>query len=557
MSIRIPIGGEFFDDIIESGSYYVDKTALIYDLIQDANSKVSLFTRPRRFGKTLMMTMLQNFFDINRSSAALFQNLEIFRHKELCDEWMNQYPVLFISLKDISGLDFNDAYGMLQVVIADTCKKHSSLEYDEKVQPSDAELFHKLIFETANQKELQNSLKTIMRMMYAVYGKPVILLIDEYDVPLAKAHSHGYYDQMLPVIRAILSTALKSNDYLKISVITGCLRIAKESIFTGVNNFKSYSILDKKFSTYFGFTEDEVMKLLEAAGLPEHMETIRSWYDGYVFGNTKVFCPWDVVNYVSDAMYDPTIKPKNYWKNTSSNEILLTFVNRTDFDVRYKFETLMNSGRIQQKISDELTYDTLHDSEENLWSVLLMTGYLTKADPMEDEETVSLKIPNEEISRIFEDTVFRFFKGKHSRTKQKELMEALWEGDAKKASELMTDILFETISYHDYHENYYHAFLTGIIYGAGCDVSSNQENGLGRTDITVREAAMRRAMILEAKKSDREEYMEKDCQEGIKQILDKQYLRGFPGFKKVVCYGIAFYQKQALILKLEEASGQI
>ena len=342
MSIRIPIGGEFFDDIIESGSYYVDKTALIYDLIQDANSKVSLFTRPRRFGKTLMMTMLQNFFDINRSSAALFQNLEIFRHKELCDEWMNQYPVLFISLKDISGLDFNDAYGMLQVVIADTCKKHSSLEYDEKVQPSDAELFHKLIFETANQKELQNSLKTIMRMMYAVYGKPVILLIDEYDVPLAKAHSHGYYDQMLPVIRAILSTALKSNDYLKISVITGCLRIAKESIFTGVNNFKSYSILDKKFSTYFGFTEDEVMKLLEAAGLPEHMETIRSWYDGYVFGNTKVFCHWDVVNYVSDAMYDPTIKPKNYWKNTSSNEILLTFVNRTDFDVRYKFETLMN-----------------------------------------------------------------------------------------------------------------------------------------------------------------------------------------------------------------------
>ena len=544
-------GGEFFDEIRENGSYYVDKTNLIYELIQETNSKVSLFTRPRRFGKTLMMSMLQCFFDINRSSKALFDGLDISKHQQLCSEWMNQYPTLFVTLKDVDGASFGSAYEMLQNTIADLCKKYATLEYEENVLPADAEIFHRLMYKTADQAEIQNALRTIMRMMSAVYKKPVILLIDEYDVPLAKAHSNGYYRQMLEIIRSLLGTALKSNDYLKFSVVTCCLRIAKESIFTGVNNFKSYSVLDRKFSTYFGFTEAEVEKLLEAVSLHEHMETIRSWYDGYVFGQSKVFCPWDVVNYVADAIYDPSIKPKNYWKNTSSNDILLTFVNHTDFDVRYKFEILLNDGSIRQTISDELTYESLYESEENLWSVLLMTGYITKADPSDDEETISLKIPNMEISRIFEDTVAKYFKQTHNRTKQKELMDALWNGNCKKASDLMTDILFETISYHDYHENYYHAFLTGIIYGAGYDVSSNQENGLGRTDITVREASKRRGMILEAKKSDRPENMEKDCLDGKQQIIDKQYLRGFIGFQKVICYGIAFFQKQALIRKLE------
>ena len=312
----------------------------------------------------------------------------------------------------------------------------------------------------------------------------------------------------------------------------------------------SYSVLDERFSSFFGFTQEELDQLLTITGLNEKMEVIRDWYDGYVFGNTPVYCPWDVVSYVSALLEIRTAKPKNYWKNTSSNGILLTFVKRTDFDVSDKFETLLNSGTIRQTISDELTYDTLHESEENLWSVLLMTGYLTKVDPDAEGDTVELTIPNVEISNIFEETVVRFFKDSLDRSKQKELMDALWNGDEETASKRMTDLLFDTISFHDYHENYYHAFLTGIISGLGYAVKSNQENGLGRSDIDVREKRRKRGMILEAKKSDRESDMQKDALAGKQQIVDKQYLRGFPGFESVMCYGISFFRKKALVKKL-------
>ena len=312
----------------------------------------------------------------------------------------------------------------------------------------------------------------------------------------------------------------------------------------------SYSVLDERFSSFFGFTQEELDQLLTITGLNEKMEVIRDWYDGYVFGNTPVYCPWDVVSYVSALLEIRTAKPKNYWKNTSSNGILLTFVKRTDFDVSDKFETLLNSGTIRQTISDELTYDTLHESEENLWSVLLMTGYLTKVDPDAEGDTVELTIPNVEISNIFEETVVRFFKDSLDRSKQKELMDALWNGDEETASKRMTDLLFDTISFHDYHENYYHAFLTGIISGLGYAVKSNQENGLGRSDIDVREKRRKRGMILEAKKSDRESDMQKDALAGKQQIVDRQYLRGFPGFESVMCYGISFFRKKALVKKL-------
>ncbi len=554
--MKIPVGKEYFDEIRRDHAYYVDKTELLYQLVEETSNEVTLFTRPRRFGKTLMMSMMECFFSIQKGdSHDLFEGLDIMEHKEFCEEWMNQYPVLFVTLKGVEALSFEEAYKTLLVKLADLCRKHRYLADSDKVDAEDIKIFQELAEMNGNLAVVKNSLKTLMRMMASHFGKPVILLIDEYDVPLAKAselstEASGVYQKMLDVIRGMFDAALKTNEYLKFAVITGCLKIAKESIFTGTNNFMSYSVLDERFSRFFGFTRDEVNKLLTDTGLPDKQEVIRAWYDGYVFGNTPVYCPWDVVSYVSALLDTPTARPKNYWKNTSSNGILLTFVKRADFDVSDKFETLLNGGTIHQTISDELTYDTLHESEENLWSVLLMTGYLTKADSEAQGDTVELIIPNEEISNIFEETVVRFFRDTLDRSKQKELMDALWNGDEETASRRMTDLLFDTISYHDYHENYYHAFLTGIISGLGYAVKSNQENGLGRSDIDVREKRRKRGMILEAKKSDREEDMPKDAMEGRRQIVEKQYLRGFPGYESVMAYGISFFEKKALVKKL-------
>ncbi len=556
--MKIPVGKEFFDEIRHDKSYYVDKTELIYDLLNSTDNKVTLFTRPRRFGKTLMMSMMENFFSIQKvDSRDVFEGLNIMKHEAFCAEWMNQYPVLFLTFKGVEALSFDEAYKTLMVKLSELCISHRGLQNDQHVAGEDISTFQKLMEKKAELAEIKDSLKTIMRMMCAVYEKPVILLIDEYDVPLAKAselntEENQYYAKMLDVIRGMFDAALKGNEFLKFAVVTGCLRIAKESIFTGTNNFMSYSVLDDGFSEYFGFTQDEVDRMLEEADREERAEDIRSWYDGYVFGNTSVYCPWDVTSYVADLLRNRNAKLKNYWKNTSHNGILLTFVERTEFDVSDKFETLLNGGTILQTISDELTYDTLHESEENLWSVLLMTGYLSKTDPNVGGDTVELKIPNTEISNIFEETVVKRFNNVLAldRSKQKGLMKALWDGDENTASTMMTDILFETISYHDYHENYYHAFLTGIISGLGYAVKSNQENGLGRSDIDVREKRRKRGMLLEAKKSEKEEDMEKDALEGRQQILDKEYLRGFSGFDSVVCYGISFFQKKALVIKL-------
>ncbi|MBR2528335.1 MAG: AAA family ATPase [Blautia sp.] len=557
--MKIPVGKESFDEIRRDKSYYVDKTELIYDLLNSTDNKVTLFTRPRRFGKTLMMSMLDSFFSIRKAdSHDVFEGLNIMKHEAFCTEWMNQYPVLFMTFKGVEALSFDEAYKTLQVKLSELCIVHRDLLNDPNTAEVDKSTFQRLMEKQADLAEIKDSLKMIMRMMYTMYEKPVVLLIDEYDVPLAKASEQNtegnqYYAKMLDVIRGIFDAALKGNEFLKFAVVTGCLRIAKESIFTGTNNFKSYTVLDDGFSGYFGFTQDEVDRMLEVAKQEERAEEIRSWYDGYIFGSTSVYCPWDVTNCVADLLTDKKARLKNYWKNTSHNGILLTFVKRTDFDVSDKFEALLNGGTIVQTISDELTYDTLHESEENLWNVLLMTGYLTKADPEAEGDTVGLRIPNMEIANIFEETVVKRFSDALAldRSKQKELMKALWDGDEDTASRMMTDILFETISYHDYHENYYHAFMTGIISGLGYAVKSNQENGLGRSDIDVREKNRKRGMLLETKKSEKEEDMEKDALEGRQQIIAKEYLRGFYGFDSVICYGISFFRKKALVKKLE------
>ena len=552
MDFKVGVGKSDFAALRESGNYYVDKTELIYELVNDTDNEVTLFTRPRRFGKTLMMSMIENFFSIRKESARIFEGLAITEHEDFCKEWMNQYPVLFISFKDAEADEFDVAYAKLKTVIADVCKGISDISLGEKVNPFDVEVFNRLQAQTGTDADIQNSLKMIMRMMNAVYGKKVILLIDEYDVPLAKASEkdtskNGYYSKMLDVIKGIMSTALKDNVFLQFAVITGCLRIAKESIFTGTNNFASYSVLDEDFSDYFGFSGDEVDAILEAADRTDKAEIIKEWYDGYIFGNSYVYCPWDVINYLSALKKRKDAKPKNYWKNTSHNGILLTFVKRTDFDVADKFETLLNGGMIKQAISDELTYDTLHSSEDNLWSVLLMTGYITKADPEEDDDTVSLKIPNKEISSIFEDTVVKYFNETINTAVVGELINTLWNGDEKRATEIVSELLWNTISFNDYHEDYYHAFLAGVFVGRGYSVESNKEKGLGRPDILLKDRKNRRAMIIEAKKSDKESVLDKDCDKAIKQIIDEKYAEGIDGYEQILCYGVAFFQKQAKV----------
>lgn len=420
--------------------------------------------------------------------------------------------------------------------------------------PADVQIFERLMFNRASDAEVQNSLKTIMRMMHAIYGKKVILLIDEYDVPLAKASekntkTNNYYSSMLDIIKGMMSCALKDNEFLEFAVITGCLRIAKESIFTGANNFASYSVLDEDFSEYFGFSEDEVKEILTAADRNDKAAIIKEWYDGYVFGDNFLYCPWDVMNYISALKKRENAKPKNYWKFTSHNGILSAFVERTDFDVTEKFETLLNGGTITQSISDELTYDTLHASEDNLWSVLLMTGYITKAKPGEEGEAVSLKIPNKEIASIFEDTVILYFKNTADTSKLHNLIQAFWKGDEEKATTLISELLWNTISYNDYHEDYYHAFLAGIFTGRGYNVESNKENGLGRPDILLKDKRNRRAIIIEAKKSKKASDMDRDCDKAIEQISTEKYAEGLNGYTLVYCYGISFFQKQAKVKK--------
>ena len=553
MAIRIAVGDESFDEIRKAGLYYVDKTELLYDLVGRTDNKVTLFTRPRRFGKTLNMSMMESFFDINRDSKAVFEGLDITKHEEFCSTWMNQYPVLFISFKDVDGLDFERAYDKLKFVLADCCKKMTMLGEVNNTDSDDRAIFARLKARTATGAEVQNALKTIMRMMNAVYGKPVILLIDEYDVPLAKASEKNtpenrYYEQMLDVVRGLMSFSLKTNEYLKFAVVTGCLRIAKESIFTGTNNFVSYSVLDEEFSEYFGFTQQEVDQLLTDADCSRQAPIVKEWYDGYLFGDTSVYCPWDVVNYVSRLLRKGVKEPKNYWLHTSSNSIIQEFAGR--YEVTNKFETLMNGGTVTETISDQLTYDHLHESEQNLWSILLMTGYLTKADPREKGDTVLLKIPNAEIAEVFQESVASLFKETLDLSRQKALMEALWSGEEETASRMMSDLLWDTISYMDYHENYYHAFLAGLFVGRGYETESNKEAGLGRPDLQLFDRRNRRVMIIEIKRSGSKEEMAENCEKALEQIRERGYAEGIdPGYETVLCYGISFYRKTALVKK--------
>lgn len=545
------VGNENFDEFIKENGYYVDKTELLYELAEKTRNKVTLFTRPRRFGKTLTMSMMESFFDINRDSREVFRGLNILNHPEFCAKWMNQYPVLFLSFKDVEGLDFEGAYGMLKDTLASVCKRYVYLRDSEKALEEDKEIFNRLISQKAKPEEIKTSLTTIMRMMNAVHGRPVILLVDEYDVPLAKAEAakcKEFYRRMLDIVRGLMSTALKTNEYLKFAVITGCLRISKESIFTGVNNFACYSVLNRRFSQYFGFTREEVAEMLDYAGLDEKSGIITEWYDGYIFGNSEVFCPWDVVSYLASVIDGEEEEPQNFWANTSGNIILDDFINHPEIDVFDKFETLLNGGIISEEILQELTYDHLGESEKNLWSILLMTGYVSKADKNSRKGKIKLKIPNAEIAEIFRDAVVARFNRTLDASKVKEFITTMWNKDENGASISLTDILWNSISYFDYGEEYYHGILNGLFTSRGYTVDSNDEAGLGRLDLRVRDRANRRILLLEFKRSKKEAELDKDCDVAIGQMIKNGYARIMPeGYEQQVVYGIAFFGKKAKV----------
>ena len=548
----IVVGNDIYDEFIRDNGYYVDKTELIYDLAAKTRNKVTLFTRPRRFGKTLTLSMIESFFDISRDSSDVFAERKItLDHPDFCREWMNQYPVLSLTLKDVEGRSFQLAYGKLKAVLADVCKKHEALADSPKVNPADALIFRKLMFQTAEEAEVQNALKTIMRMMTSVYGRPVILLIDEYDVPLAKAEetkNRDYYRQMLDVIRGMMSISMKTNEYLKFAVVSGCLRISKESIFTGVNNFACYSVMSRKFSQYFGFTRDEITGMLDSFGMADKLDLIQKWYDGYIFGNTEVFCPWDVASYLSAVIDDEEEEPRNYWADTSSNSILDEFVNHSKIDASEKFEVLLNGGSITEDISEELTYDHIADSEKNLWSVLLMTGYVSKADKTAGKGKTKLRIPNAEIADLFRNAVVARFENTLDAGDVDAFLAAMWNKDEQTASEMLTKILWNSISYFDYGEEYYHGMLNGIFTSRGYAPDSNDEAGLGRLDLRVRDRRNRRFLLLEFKRSGKEEDLDADCDEAIAQIFKKGYDKAMPeGYEQQLIYGIAFYAKSAKV----------
>ena len=497
--IKIPIGRSGFADIRENGYYYIDKSGLIRELLRTDGRQVTLITRPRRFGKTLGMSMLSEFFDIRKDSRELFEGLSIAGEKSLCEKWMNRYPVIFLSFKSVDGLDFAKAYEKLAAVFSDLYKDHLYLMDSKKLDPFSRETFCQVASQKTTQGLLENSLLNLTRMMQAHYGKPVILLMDEYDVPLAKAGDNGYYREMLDVMKGIMQ-AVKDNGALKFAVITGCLRIAKESIFTGTNNFVPDTISGTRLHEYFGFTQEEVNQLLRDTGLTDDTEVIKEWYDGYHFGDFDVYCPWDVMNHVERLMLDPGAKPAGYWKNSSDNGIIRSFIDVAGDTITKKLETLLSGGYVVEKVEEDLTYQDLLSSEANLWSMLYLTGYLT---PVREERL---------------------------------------------QSPLPEDCVAPGIPNREIREDFYHAFFAGIFAGAGYAVESNREHGEGRSDIVVQDYSGDHAAVFEIKYAGSQEGLLKSCEEAVAQIDDRMYGEVFQDdYSRVICYGVAFYKKRCLV----------
>ena len=553
--MNIPVGISDFRRIREEDYYYVDKSGLISVLLENTPAQVTLITRPRRFGKTLGMSMLANFFDISRNSEQLFKGLEIFKKQTLCAAWMNQYPTIFLSFKYIGGTSFENAFNLLKFVIAQLFDNYKFLLDDSDIPSTQKEIFQRLQRQSASLTDIQGALLILTKMLHNHYKKTVIILLDEYDVPVAKASSNGYYDSMLEIMRPMLSTVLKDNPSLRLAVITGCLKIAKESIFTGINNLVSDTIQSTHLNEYFGFTRTDVDKLLSDFHFEHRRSLIKSWYDGYHFGDFDVYCPWDVMNYIRDLKIDPNARPSSYWKNTSDNAIIRSFIDFAGGNVTRKLEILLSGGYIIQRVDDMLTYDYLHSSEDNLWSILYLTGYLTSVCDKDITVDIpdgmsALMIPNEEIRELFETTIIKWFDDTAKSWNRGRLFNAVWTGDTNVITEEMTKLLRKTISYHDYREDFYHAFLSGIFAGAGYTVDSNKEHGEGRSDVVIYDEANSRVAIFEAKYSRNSELLASECDRAIAQIDDRMYAAEYADdYDEIFCYGIAFFKKRCVVKK--------
>ena len=555
-NIDIPVGISNFAEIRKNKYYYIDKTGLIEELLKTTATKVTLITRPRRFGKTLGMSMLENFFDIRKDSKLLFDGLEIADKQALCEKWMNQYPVMFLSLKSVDGNDFLTAYSQLAYEIGALYKEHDYLLESPVLGEEEKKLFWQIKERKTGKIEVMRSLQILSQLLNKHYKKEVILLIDEYDVPIAKATSNGYYKEMLEIMKGLMQ-ALKDNLSLRFAVITGCLKIAKESIFTGTNNFVSDTITDTRLNEYFGFVQSEVDQILKDAGVTDKADLVKKWYDGYRFGDFDVYCPWDVMCYLRDLVYKPEAKPASYWRNTSDNSIIRSFIDYAGSSITNKLENLMDGGYIIQKIDENLTYDYLHSSEDNLWSMLYLTGYLTQKKGIEyrgelPEGTVALTIPNEEIRYIFETTISKWFDESAKKWNREALFDAVWSGDSESITREMSTLLRRTISYHDYREDFYHAFLSGIFTGAGYQVQSNKEHGEGRSDIVVCDSLNGRVAIFEAKRTKVLKDLETECDKALRQIDERMYAKDFEdAYDQVLCYGIAFFKKRCMVKRKE------
>ena len=554
-ALNIPVGVSDFSEIRQKNYYFIDKSGLIEELLKTTATKVTLITRPRRFGKTLGMSMLAAFFDIRKDSSSLFAGLEISKNRDLCEAWMNQWPTVFFSFKDVDGLNFEDAYNRLVAQISNLYKKHTYLLECSDIDEDDKTIFRAVKSGTANKTQISQALSTLTRLLQIYYQKQVVLLLDEYDVPIAKASDKGYYQEMLDIMKVLLSTVLKDNESLRFAFITGCLKIAKESVFTGTNNLVTDSITSSRLDEYFGFTQKDIDKLLKDAKATEKTEIMKDWYDGYHFGEADVYCPWDVMNYMRELLQNPNAKPESYWKNTSDNAIIRSFIDYAGSSITKKLEVLLEGDYIVQRVDESLTYDYLHSSEENLWSILYLTGYLTKVReenlkaPLPEKYT-ALIIPNAEIKEIFETTVINWFDDNAKIWNRKALFDAIWYGDSKTITAEMTKLLRKTISYHDYKEDFYHAFLAGIFTGAGYMVESNREHGEGRSDVIVYDSSEGRVAVFEVKYSKKLEDMSKDCEKALQQIDTKLYAKEYEDdYDEVLCFGISFFKKRCIVKK--------
>lgn len=562
---RLPIGIEFFHEMIKNQYYYVDKTGMISELLR-SGGKVTLFTRPRRFGKSLNMSMLKNFFSL-QGDKRIFNELQISRDKQVCEEYMGKFPVISISLKSVDGFAYRDAYEMLCATIGNEAMKFQYLMDSTKLTDREKEQYGLLIkggdripFEM-DEVTLTGSLKTLSLLLEKHHGKQTVLLIDEYDVPLSKASEHGYYKEMAMLIRKLFEQVLKTNESLKLAVLTGCMRISKESIFTGLNNFEVLSVADVRFDEYFGFTDKEVRKLLEYYHLSDKYQQVKEWYDGYQFGNVEVYCPWDVMNYCVTLLADPNAEPQNYWINTSSNEAVRRFIRESDNSgtIRREIEGLVAGECIIKELHQELTYEDMYQTIDNIWSVLFTTGYLTQRGRSEGN-IFRLAIPNREIRNIFTTQIMQLFR--ENVKKDGELLnrfcEALENGNTESAEKCFGEYLRKTISIRDtsvrkeMKENFYHGILLGILgIKENWIVRSNRESGEGYSDILIETDDTAMGIVIEMKYAE-DGNLQKAAEKALKQIESKQYEEALydEGIEQILRYGIACYKKRCKILRL-------